>query len=190
LQAIAGDALVELTWSSNEETDFYKYFVYADTLENPTILVDSTIANNIADTMTVISGLINGKTYYFRLTAKDQSLNESDYSTSLQATPYDPSGIGETLEIPIEFVLSQNYPNPFNPSTTISYALPQQTKVQIVVYNILGTQILQKNLGTQQQGFHKFQLDGTSLSSGIYFYRLTASGKMEYQDTKRMVLIR
>jgi len=190
LQAIAGDALVELTWSSNEETDFYKYFVYADTLENPTILVDSTIANNIADTMTVISGLINGKTYYFRLTAKDQSLNESDYSTSLQATPYDPSGIGETLENPIEFVLSQNYPNPFNPSTTISYALPQQTKVQIVVYDILGTQILQKNLGTQQQGFHKFQLDGTSLSSGIYFYRLTASGKMEYQDTKRMVLIR
>ena len=190
LQAIAGNALVELTWAPNEETDFYKYFVYADTVENPTILVDSTMANNINDTTAVISGLINGKTYYFRLTAKDQSLNESDYSTSLQATPYDPSGIGEAQETPVEFALKQNYPNPFNPSTTISYALPQKASVEIVVYDILGTQILHKKLGSQGQGFHQFQLDGTVLSSGIYFYRLTAFGTMEYQATRRMVLIR
>ncbi len=84
----------------------------------------------------------------------------------------------ETL--PTEYALNQNFPNPFNPSTTIHYALPSRSKVQLVIYDLAGR--VMKELVSEQQapGEHAALWDGrdhagNSVTSGVYIYRLTAT---------------
>ena len=84
--------------------------------------------------------------------------------------------------LPSSFLLQQNYHNSFNPSTTILYELPEQSLVTIKVFNILGQEVAQfANNKQQEAGDHSVTLDGSSLTSGVYFYRMTAvSGKQTF----------
>ena len=92
---------------------------------------------------------------------------------------------GENL--PHQFALKQNYPNPFNPSTTIRYSLPRGLRVTLAVFNALGQIIAILVNEKQEAGFHEAKFDGSSLTSGMYFYRLQAE---TYQETKKLLLIR
>jgi len=85
LIVIPGKNHVRLSWDNNIESDFLRYRIYGGSSPNPITAIDST--NNIADTTIVITGLINGTKYYFRLTAVDSSYNESDFSNEVSATP-------------------------------------------------------------------------------------------------------
>jgi hypothetical protein len=89
--------------------------------------------------------------------------------------------------LPRAFFLEQNYPNPFNPSTTIRYGLPNRSHVTLAVFNTLGQQVAQLVNGDIEAGYHEVKLDGSSLSSGVYFYRLRAG---EVVETKRLMLLR
>ncbi|HBZ37173.1 MAG TPA: hypothetical protein DEO59_01430, partial [Balneola sp.] len=75
-------------------------------------------------------------------------------------------------DIPSDIKLDQNYPNPFNPSTNITFGLPQNSKVDITVYDMLGRKVATVFAGTKPQGFHSVQFDASNLSSGIYIYQL------------------
>jgi hypothetical protein len=86
-----------------------------------------------------------------------------------------------------DFALEQNYPNPFNPVTTISYTLQKPSKVKIGVYDILGHEVAMPVNGKKTAGTHTIQFDGSSLSSGIYFYKLQSAGKV---ILKKMTLIK
>ncbi len=91
-------------------------------------------------------------------------------------------------EVPATFSLSQNYPNPFNPSTTIRFALPQTSNVTLKVYNMNGQEVSTLiNNSTVQAGINEYKFDASKLSSGIYFYTLTAGN---FKDTKKMILIK
>jgi len=90
------------------------------------------------------------------------------------------------------FSLEQNYPNPFNPSTTISYKIPQKSKVFLEILDIFGKRIKILLDDEIESGEYKIIWDGTDennnrVSSGIYFYRLS-SGKISL--TKKMVLLK
>jgi len=94
--------------------------------------------------------------------------------------------------LPTGFSLSQNYPNPFNPTTTIEFSLPTAGVTKIEVYNILGELVSIPFEGMAAAGQNSIVWDGTNshgenVSSGIYFYRLTAD---EYTDTKKMTLLK
>ena len=96
-------------------------------------------------------------------------------------------------EVPNKFFLAQNYPNPFNPSTTINFAVPVQSDVKIVIYNVLGEivkTIIDKkmNAGSYSVSFNA----GNTLSSGIYFYNINAAGidGHNFIQTKKMLLIK
>ena len=96
------------------------------------------------------------------------------------------SGLAES------FRLDQNYPNPFNPTTTIKFSLPHASRITLHVYDILGRQVTTLMDGQMPAGRHRLIWDGTNdagqtVSSGIYFYRLTAG---KFVQTKRMLLIR
>lgn len=89
------------------------------------------------------------------------------------------------VQVPNKFMLMQNYPNPFNPSTTIEYSLPTRSFVRLEIFNPLGQLVKtlvneEKNAGTYQVVF-----DGKNLASGVYFYRLVASG---FISTRKMAL--
>jgi hypothetical protein len=93
-------------------------------------------------------------------------------------------------------MLYQNYPNPFNPATKIKFEIPSSENgkwkmknglVTLVVYDALGKEVATLVNEKLQPGEYETSFDGSKLSSGIYFYKLSAG---DYQETKRMVLIK
>lgn len=90
---------------------------------------------------------------------------------------------------PTEFKLEQNYPNPFNPFTTITYHLPKTTNVELKVYDVLGNEIATLVNEEKPAGVYnvEFESKSSTLSSGIYFYKLTAG---DFVSTKKMILIK
>ena len=90
-------------------------------------------------------------------------------------------------EIPKQFALSQNYPNPFNPATTITFDLPVKSSVSLIVYDILGKEVMRLAAGEYEAGTHKVQADFSNLASGIYLYRLDAGS---FNDVKKMLLLK
>ena len=94
----------------------------------------------------------------------------------------------EPKNIPLVFRLSQNYPNPFNPVTKINYDLPKESKVNIVIYDILGREI--KRLKTA--GSYIVDFNASNYASGVYFYRIEAEepNGNKFVDSKKMVLIK
>lgn len=100
----------------------------------------------------------------------------------------------ETLSeaIPAVFQLYQNYPNPFNPTTVISYQLPVDSDVELLVYNLLGEKVISLVNARQGAGNYQVQWNGRNdagrpVSSGVYFVRLEADG---YVQIRKMLLIR
>ncbi len=87
LTATAGYAKVTLKWSQNSESDFAKYYIYGGTSASPTTKVDST--TSASDTTKTITGLTNGITYYYRISAVDNGGNESSKTSDVSATPLD-----------------------------------------------------------------------------------------------------
>ena len=91
------------------------------------------------------------------------------------------------ISIPKTMKLHQNYPNPFNPTTVISYDLPKTQLVQINIYNMLGQKIANLVNNVQSAGNYSINFDGSSLSSGIYFYQIQTDG---FQQTRKMLLVK
>ena len=89
--------------------------------------------------------------------------------------------------LPAEYILSQNYPNPFNPTTKINYSVPQSGYITLKVYNLLGQKVKTLFEGFRQPGSYTVILNGNSLASGIYLYRLKAEN---YMATKKLVLLK
>ncbi len=85
------------------------------------------------------------------------------------------------------FNLLQNYPNPFNPSTVISFSISSSSIVKLSVYNMLGQEVATLLNSQFSAGSHSISFDATSLSSGIYLYRIQAG---KYVQTKQMMLIK
>ncbi len=88
---------------------------------------------------------------------------------------------------PSAFRLYQNYPNPFNPSTVIEFELPAAANVQLVVYDMLGRRVAVLENGMRTAGRHQVSFDASSLSSGLYIYRITAG---EFVQTRKMMLVK
>jgi hypothetical protein len=90
-------------------------------------------------------------------------------------------------KIPTEFSLSQNYPNPFNPETTIRFGIPNGTEVEMVIYNIKGQLVMRPVAEHLAAGFYNVIIDGSHLSTGVYFYRLRAGN---FVETKKLILLK
>ena len=115
-------------------------------------------------------------TYYYRL-AQVNFDGTITYSREVEVN----------VGLPIKFALEQNYPNPFNPSTVISWQMPVRSQVMLKLYDILGSEI--KTLVNEiiEAGYHRFELNASSLPSGVYFYKLDAGN---YSSSKKMILLR
>ncbi len=105
--------------------------------------------------------------------------------------------VGGQENVPTEFALNQNYPNPFNPSTVISYSLPANANVFVVVYDVLGNIVSELFNGEAQQGYNAIVWNATNsfgakVASGMYLYKVSAqlSDGRSFTDTKRMLMLK
>jgi trimeric autotransporter adhesin len=99
--------------------------------------------------------------------------------------------------VPTIFSMAQNFPNPFNPSTTIRFTVPENANVTIQIYDLTGREVASllngvfRNIGVYNVPFNASMY---SLSSGVYFYRITAndpaSNAVKFTEVKRMILIK
>lgn len=91
------------------------------------------------------------------------------------------------IEIPSEFSLHPAYPNPFNPSTTIRFSLPQNSFVNLTVFDLQGRSVQVLVDATREAGYHEITFDASDLASGLYFYRLQAG---KFTSVQKMVLMK
>jgi hypothetical protein len=91
------------------------------------------------------------------------------------------------VSLPAITELYQNYPNFFNASTLIGYQLALTSDVKLEVYNLLGEKVATLVDGEQQAGYNSVVWDASQVSSGLYFYKLTAG---DYSETRRMMVVK
>ncbi|MFZ1520273.1 MAG: T9SS type A sorting domain-containing protein [Ignavibacteriaceae bacterium] len=140
-------------------------------------------------------GFVNGngtttetKSYSYN----DENLSAGKYQYRLKQIDFDGtfeySNIAEAEILPpARFSLEQNYPNPFNPSTSIQYAIASKQFVQLKVFDILGKEITTLVNEEKSAGNHKIEFNASNLSSGIYYYKITAG---EFVQTRKMILLK
>lgn len=153
------------------------------TVDNPSVtsvtLEATTTQNPTHSNMFVYRGTADGTT---QLTKEEARFDQ--VSVALAGVTGD--------NLPTEYALEQNYPNPFNPSTTINFALPKAGNVQIAVFNVLGQEVNTLVSEGLPAGNHSVVWDGrnstgSTISSGIYFYRISAG---EFSQTKKMLMLK
>jgi hypothetical protein len=186
-QAIVGLQLLD-------SVSIYSYYIKGnDSILSPRI----GFSHSYIDTTIVLDSSLLAQNYKFcyRFEYKDNFIEPSRYyypASGYNSLNY-VSGVKEEAHREMGYVLEQNYPNPFNPSTTIKYYIPTESKVNITIYNALGSRIKELYDGTRQQGNYEAKFDGAGLSSGVYFVTIksvSVDGKKSFIDSKKMVLMK
>jgi len=150
--------------------------------------VDTTI-------LTIYTTAATPQGYYTLTVTGKQKSGVIQHSVQVGLTVGEPSDVDDEPDEsnrPEGFSLFQNQPNPFNPETQISYYLPRECYVQVVVYNVLGQKVKTLCEGRGNPGTHTVTWNGTSdqgvqLGSGIYFCQLQAG---EVVLTRKMTFLK
>ncbi len=132
---------------------------------------------------TTVSNFVNLQegSHTIRLLAEEGGFNINWFEFLLT------TGLQNNNRTPQGYELGQNYPNPFNPVTTIPFFIPQKQKVVIHLYDVAGNRISRLLNDVKSAGNHAIKFDAGGLSSGIYFYKLSAG---HYQKILKLVLLK
>ncbi len=173
---------VSLFWQSLRSLAQIQIDVSPD-FSNPIVDQADLLNNNYS-----LDSLATNQTYFWRVrNIGADGAPLTDWSVIWSFTiPLNVSIDGPGL-LPATYVLEQNYPNPFAATTTIQYAIPSESHVNLEVFDLLGRRI--KTLVDERlsAGRHEARFEESSLSSGVYYYRLTAG---DFTDTRSMILMR
>ena len=137
------------------------------------------------------SNVSNGYMY------KDEKLKASEYKYRLKQEDYNGNyeyyELGSVVKIspPVNFYMGQNYPNPGNPKCKINFEMPVNGKVTIKLYDITGSEVYTLLNETREADYYTIEFDGSNIASGVYFYRIFASGEgQSYTKTMKMVIVK
>ena len=178
---------VDLKWLRNSESDVEFYYVYCDTSSGFKPSASNFVAS-VSGTDTSVTLPAPADSAFYRIAAIDSDGYQSGYSN--EATTG--TAVGTAGTVAYRNRLFQNVPNPFNPSTAVGYELRAPSHVTLSVYDVAGKLVRRLVDGFETDGFHTATWDGVSdsgtrVSSGIYFYRLEATG---FVETRKMVLLK
>ena len=161
---VVSDKLGQYALASEDSATVSQAIVYIDEI----LETESELAKDIAETLnhsqTVGAGVI------------------------LLTTPY--IIFGDEIEgalQPLSYRFNKPVPNPFNPETNLSFVLPEASHVSLVVYDVQGREVARLIEGWQSSGIHKVAFDGSELTSGVYFARLTAGN---FTRTQKLLLLK
>ena len=130
--------------------------------------------------------------YFYMISSDPRNISENNpYSGINKVTLTELTDANEKRDtrIPISNSISQNYPNPFNPSTKINYSIHKTSHVTLKIFNMLGEEITTLVNKEKLPGRYEVEFDASkfNLTSGIYFYRITAG---DFIDTKKLILLK
>jgi FlgD Ig-like domain len=179
---------VQLRWNRVRVPDLSDYSVYRKTSAGVTPVPLNFLAS-ADDTLLVDAAAPSSTALYYIVTALDVHENQS--APSNEASVGATTGVGNTPSIAALTVLP-NHPNPFAGSTEMEIGLPADTDVKIEVYDVAGRLVRAQTVAQQAKGWRKVPFDGRDdagkpLTSGVYFYRVTANGTTV---TRKMVIAR
>ena len=206
------EALMGYGFALNYETDKFEFVSVAPADED---LLKSTGGETlfhhiVADgQVTVANGVYNGTAisgggdvvrfvfrvlYEFEDNARFEIADGLVFDPSQLQNPALVAGVLELQSTPREFALHQNFPNPFNPDTTIKYDLAESADITLQIYNVLG-QVVRTLVVSEAQNAGRYQIRwngmddrGVPVSSGVYFYRISADGK--FQNVRKLMLLK
>lgn len=119
---------------------------------------------------------------------KGNNLMDLLNQSTIARNKYNSVGVKQISDLlPKKYELMQNYPNPFNPSTNINFAIPENDFVSLKIYDVLGREVMTLLNEKLNAGYYEFNFNGSMLSSGLYFYRMTTN---KFSDIKRMILVK
>lgn len=169
INAQAGIEHAELYWSTNPNAGFQS--ISMNHTNGDTFV--ASIPGQPAGTHVsyYISATANGG----KTRTKPYVAPDGYYSFFVQGT----TGIAQVLSSSKDFTLSQNYPNPFNSNTNIEFELPTESFVTLKVYNVFGQEVATLVNEQRAAGRYNVELDGSSLTSGTYYYRLVSGGSVK-----------
>lgn len=170
-----------LAWSTSERAEKYDLQI-ADDSDFSNIRLE--LEDHMNTEFQISDALAEGVTYYWRVRAENDS-GQSGWSEALSFTTHTTTSASDDL--PIAFELKQNYPNPFNPTTQIRFSIPEQVHVNLEVYDLLGRRVATLVNELKTPGWYDITFDATSLTSGMYIYRLQTENHIE---AKQMMLVK
>ena len=169
LAARTGSYGVVVEWDDPVDDDFDYFTVYRSTEPGFAIENGEPMRNVVSPEYSDKTVEI-GTTYYYKVTATDFTGNVS--VPSIEVTSGLVTDVEATGGVPTTFALHQNYPNPFNPSTNITYDVPVQSAVSVVMYDVVGRVIDVLVEGSVAAGSHTVTIDAAGLPSGLYIVRM------------------
>lgn len=146
-----------------------------------------------------LTGLNQNQNYILSASHSEYGTVEKEFSISsmvhVEDIEYDLSVMSsenEKSQFPDTFSLNQNYPNPFNPTTQITYVLPEESSVSVIVYDLMGKEVKSLINKIQPKGNYSLKWDATDelgerISAGMYIYTIRAG---QFTSTKKMVLLK
>ena len=194
-EAVGKIGSVQLQWTTASELNNYGFEIerrYNDS--SPTItdqaiegwgrigFVEGAGNSNSSRKYSFVDYNSRAGTYSYRLKQIDRD-GKFEYSKTVQAE----------ISLPHTLTLSQNYPNPFNPSTTIEFTLPDDGRVSLKVFDVLGKVVATLvDVELKADAVHRATFDASNVSSGIYFFRLeySASGGNAKQLMKKLLVMK
>ncbi len=176
----------KLVWSNiSIISPITRYLIYRKYGSGSWSQITSTQSYNWVDT-TVNFATLLGTGVQYKIKAINDS-EESDYSNTVEASVTRAKENAGKIIKDFSYNLDQNYPNPFNPTTSITYEIAKTGTVSLKVYDILGREAVVLVNEIKQPGRYTVQFDASELSSGVYFYRISAN---DYVAAKKMIVIK
>jgi hypothetical protein len=185
-----GDSTYIIRWKDNLTGLVNINLIFKDTVSLS--IADSVLSETNAYKWTVPDSLQKDSSYKIEITdaADNNIFDSSDENFYINTAAV---GVNEAAGIVKNYKLYQNYPNPFNPSTVIKYDLPGISNVTISIFNVIGQRVALLINRVQNAGVHSVVWNAQNFASGVYFYRIKATGinsKNDFISYKKAVLIK
>lgn len=175
---------VTLNWTTSSELNNSGFDIERSSGNSSWTKIGNISGNGTTTSQSIYSfsdGNLSAGSYSYRLKQIDFNGNFEYFNLSNEVN----------IGVPGNFALSQNYPNPFNPTTRITYDLPVDSRVNIKLFDMSGREVMTVLNETKTAGYYSVNFNGANLSSGVYFYRISAEGNGKtFVATKKMALIK
>ncbi len=184
---------VELEWATATEVNNYGFEIERKVIEENE--EDNSELNSTWEKVAFVEGAGNSNSKKVYSYADKNPVGGTKFAYRLKQVDIDGSfEYSDEIEVevlPAKYELYQNYPNPFNPSTKIKFSLPEDAKVSIDIYNMLGQRIITLLSKEMKAGYHQIQFNtlsaGYQLASGVYIYTISTEN---FSSVRKMVLLK